>query len=61
MFVYMSCIYMCVCGCLCIYTMYSYCIFLLYIYIYIYIKGILQPSKSGVGNNSVRTNKLFKF
>ena len=30
------------------------------LYIYIYI-SILQSSKSEVGNNSVRTNKLFKF
>ena len=29
-------------------------------YIYIYI-GILQSSKSGVGNNSARIDKLFKF
>ena len=32
----------------------------IYIYIYIYI-CILQSSKSGIGNNSVRTNKIFKF
>ena len=28
------------------------------VYIYIYI---LQSSKSGIGNNSIRTNKIFKF
>ena len=33
----------------------------IYIYIYIYIEGILQSSKSGVGNSFVRTNKLIKF
>ena len=32
----------------------------IYIYIYIYI-AILHSNKSAVGNNSVRTKKLFKF
>ena len=35
-------------------------IYISYIYIYIY-KGNLQSSKSGVVNNFVRTNKLFKY
>ena len=38
--------------------MLSIYIYNIYIYIYIYI---LQSSISGVGNNSIRTNKLFKF
>ena len=33
----------------------------IYIYIYMYIWGILRSSKSGVGNNSLWTKKLFKF
>ena len=36
--------------------MFNLCVYI-YIYIYIYI-GILQSSKSRVGNNSVRTNKF---